>query len=79
MQFTARDYKGDMQTVTVKGKLVHQVSDADATVSLMQIRFNKFVVVYGLQVSHVMDYRLAAIEYGRCIMHSLACASKIEA
>ena len=76
--FKARDYRGVEQVRTVKGIVVHQVNDADRLVSLIQVRKDRYVVVYGLQVSNVLDYRLAAIEYGQCIMHSLQCAGRLD-
>lgn len=36
------------------------------------------LVVYGLQVSKVLDYRLAAIEFGQCVMHSLGAGGKLD-
>lgn len=75
MEFTAHDYKGKKHTFRVAGKLIHR----HGAVSLIQPRKNRFIVVYGLQVSKALDYTGAATEYGLCLMHQLACDGKFDA
>lgn len=74
LEFIARDYRGQNQSVVIKGKLIHQ----EGAVSLIKVRKRSYVVVYGLQVSRVLDYRLAAIEYGNCKFHELSCEGKLD-
>lgn len=67
--FTALNYHGAIETFAVRGRIVFQ--NESGSVTLMQVRKNRFVVVYGLQVSSVLDYATAAKDLGECIMHDL--------
>lgn len=55
-------------------------SDAPAQLDVMleQRANGRFRVTYGLQVSDDLDYTAACWEIGCCLMHSLACNSKLD-
>lgn len=59
-------------------KLIHAVTDLDCAVTLHQTGKDRFTVTYGLQVREGLTYGEAAKEYGECIMHSAACAGKLD-
>ena len=42
-------------------------------IKLSQQGADKFTVTYGKQVKKDLNYDLAALELGACIMHALAC------
>ncbi len=58
--------------------LCTKFSDGDFEVSLFQTGFDRFIVQYGSQVKRTMDYAEAGAEFGLCVMHSLACAGKLD-
>jgi len=47
-------------------------------VSLIQTGRDRFTVTYGKQVKAGLTYGEAANELGGCIMHALACESKLD-
>lgn len=47
-------------------------------VELIQTGFDKFTVRYGKQVKNNLDYAQAAAEFGKCVMHALACAGRLD-
>jgi hypothetical protein len=53
-----------------KGKLCHE---GLPRVCLLQNGKDSFTVKYGLQVKTGLTYGQAAVEYGACLMHALAC------
>lgn len=65
-------------------KLVKIFNGMDNDVTLFQHetgylqRKQYFKVVYGKEVHSKLTYSQACNELGQCIMHSLACAGKIE-
>jgi hypothetical protein len=50
----------------------------DYPVRLFQTGFDRFTVEYGKQVKRTMSYAEAGAEFGLCIMHSAACAGKLD-
>lgn len=60
-----------------KPKVCLELEELEYPVRLEQTGRNKFNVVYGLQVKEGLTYEQAALELGSCIMHALACASKL--
>lgn len=67
-----------MTTIPETYTLVHTFSDGDYPVSLYKLNAETFAVEYGCQTSVGLSYSDAAKEYGQCVMHSLACASKLD-
>ena len=47
-------------------------------IELQQTGFNRFTVVYGLQVKRGLHYDKAASELGACIMHLQACNGMLD-
>lgn len=58
----------------VRGKLCAKIGE----VELRQVGRDNFTVVYFLQVTDSLTYVQAATEYGACLMHQLACDSKLD-
>ena len=58
--------------------LCAEYTAGDFPVRLFQTGFNQFTVEYGRQVKRTMDYAEAGAEFGLCIMHSAACAGKLD-
>lgn len=61
-----------------KKTLCVEYTDGDFPVRLYQTGFNRFTVEYGKQVKRTMDYADAGAEFGWCVMHSAACAGKLD-
>lgn len=59
-------------------KTVHTFTNGDHDVKLEQRANGKFRITYGKEVHDRLNYDEAAREYGYCVFHSLACASKLE-
>lgn len=55
-----------------------EYADGDYEVRLFQTGFEKFTVEYGKSVKRTMTYVEAATEFGLCVMHSAACAGKLD-
>lgn len=51
---------------------------AKQMIELQQTGFDRFTVVYGLQVETDLNYADAAAELGECIMHLQACNSQLD-
>lgn len=64
-KFTANDFTGTPQTVSVKGRVITQVG----SVTLLQQTVYTFAVLYGLELSDGLTYSDAAATFGACIMH----------
>lgn len=47
-------------------------------IELQQTGFDRFTVVYGLQVKTGLSYAQAATELGGCIMHMQACEGQLD-
>ncbi len=47
-------------------------------VRLIQNGVDSFTVTYGKQTKSKLNYAQAALEYGACIMHALACEGKLD-
>lgn len=47
-------------------------------IELQQTGFNRFTVVYGLQIKTGLTYAGAAAELGACIMHMQACDGHLD-
>jgi 16S rRNA A1518/A1519 N6-dimethyltransferase RsmA/KsgA/DIM1 with predicted DNA glycosylase/AP lyase activity len=62
----------------MKTKLCHAIKDLAFPISLSQKGRDNFTVVYGKQVAERLTYAQAAEEYGRSIMHALACDGKLD-
>ena len=58
--------------------LCAEYTDGDYPVQLYQIGFDRFIVQYGKQVKRTMSYAEAGVEFGLCVMHSAACAGKLD-
>lgn len=58
--------------------LCHAVTDVPFGVELYQQGVDCFTVIYGQQVKTHLTYAQAAAEYGKCIMHALACAGQLD-
>lgn len=54
-----------------------RIDTLDCPVELTQQGKNRFTVTYGNQVRRDLGYADAASELGACLMHSAACAGKI--
>jgi len=54
-----------------------ELNDLAFPISLTQTRDDLFTVRYGVQVKTGLNYATAARELGECILHALACDSKI--
>lgn len=52
--------------------------DIDSKIELVQNGKDLFTVVYGKQIESGLDYRGAALELGRSIMHALACVGRLD-
>lgn len=50
----------------------------DLDIALKQAGKDNFTVIYGKQVVGNLPYSQAATELGVCIMHALACDSKLD-
>jgi hypothetical protein len=57
-------------------KLCHKITELG--VRLEQAGIDNFTVTYGKQVKSRLCYSDAALEYGACIMHALACEGKLD-
>jgi len=55
-----------------------ELTDAAFPIKLEQTGLDSFTVTYGLQVKDHLTYSQAAKELGSCIMHALACDSKLD-
>lgn len=55
-----------------------EYTSGDYPVRLFQTGFDRFIVEYGDQVKRTMTYAEAGAEFGLCIMHSAACAGKLD-
>ena len=58
-------------------KVCDKRTDLPFPVTLIQTGKDQFSVIYGKQERHGLYYSHAATEYGRCVMHALACDGKI--
>lgn len=62
-----------------KPKVCHVTTFIDQfDVTLIQTGIDRFTVTYGKQVKERLNYAQAAMEYGSCIMHALACDGKLD-
>ena len=61
-----------------KHHLCVEYTAGDYPVRLWQTGFDRFIVEYGSQIKRTMDYAEAGAEFGLCIMHSAACAGKLD-
>lgn len=52
--------------------------DEKLDITLLQHGKNDFSVRYGLQLKEKLTYSEAATKLGTCIMHALACDSKLD-
>lgn len=57
----------------MKRTLCHAVTIAAFHIQLWQEGKDNFKVIYSKQVKANLTYERAALEYGACIMHALAC------
>lgn len=55
-----------------------ELTDLAFPIRLEQQGVDQFTVVYGLQVKRDLSYAQAATELGECIMHALACDSRLD-
>lgn len=55
-----------------------EYTSGDTPVRLYQTGFDQFTVEYGRQVKERLDYADAGAEFGWCVMHSAACAGKLD-
>ncbi len=61
----------------MKHQLIHEVTNLDYDVILVQTGKDSFSVRYGLQIKNNLSYLEAATEYGLCILHSASCSGLI--
>lgn len=47
-------------------------------VRLIQTGIDSFTVAYGQQIKRRLNYGQAALEFGACVMHSAACAGRLD-
>ena len=59
-------------------RLCHETIGLAFPVKLWQASQSLFMVEYGEQICYSLTYEEAAREYGRSIMHALACDGMIE-
>jgi hypothetical protein len=59
-------------------KVCYQVTIAGFEITLSQKGKDNFAVQYGKQYTGDLPYHEAALELGACIMHALACDSKLD-
>jgi hypothetical protein len=60
-------------------KLCHETIVVEQwPVRLIQNGVDNFTVTYGQQTKKRLSYAQAALEYGACIMHALACEGKLD-
>lgn len=59
-------------------KRITTFTDGDYSVELHQRANGYFRVVYGAHRRDHLSYAQAAKEFGECVFHSLACASKLD-
>ena len=59
-------------------KTVFELPELDIKLEQMGGRNKLLVVTYGAQVSVPLPYSRAANEFGLCVFHALACASKLD-
>jgi hypothetical protein len=59
-------------------KVCYQVTLAGFEITLSQKGKDNFAVQYGKQYTEGLPYSEAAFELGACIMHALACDSKLD-
>lgn len=55
-----------------------QHTDLAFPISLSQQGPDNFTVVYGKQIRRNLSYAQAAVEYGACVMHALACMGRLD-
>lgn len=51
---------------------------AGSVVTLSQSAPDNFTVSYGMQIKEGLTYAEAALEYGACVMHALACTGRLD-
>lgn len=56
----------------------HSITDLAFPITLNQDGIDRFTVIYGEQVKSGLTYAEAAAEYGRSIMHALACDGRLD-
>lgn len=56
----------------------HRIDDLPFSIELWKAGPDDFTILYGLDIKKGLTYVAAATELGRCIMHALACESKID-
>jgi hypothetical protein len=59
-------------------KVCYQVTIAGCEITLAQKGVDNFSVQYYKQFTENLTYTEAALELGACIMHALACDSKLD-
>lgn len=59
-------------------RLCYAITNLGFPIKLHQKATGLFAVTYGLQLKSDLDYAQAAAELGSCIMHALACESKLD-
>jgi hypothetical protein len=59
-------------------KVCYQVTIAGYEITLSQKGKDNFAVQYGKQYTDNLPYHEATFELGACIMHALACDSKLD-
>lgn len=67
-----------LQAATAPGKLCWEIRLDGMPIQLRQQGVDRFAVVYWKQVKGGLSYGAAATELGACIMHALACESKLD-
>lgn len=55
-----------------------QVTEFDYPVIVKSKNDGTFTIVYGLEKTECKTFNAAAAELGSCILHSMACAGKLE-
>ena len=54
------------------GENIFKGAKSESLIELQQTGFNRFTVVYGLQVKTGLSYEKACTELGACMMHAYA-------
>lgn len=63
----------------MKKRICHQtLLSHQYPVRLIQTGKDRFIVEYGKQIRTNLNYEEAALEYGSCIMHALACEGLLD-
>lgn len=67
-----------MKLILTNTCAIYNAEGSAYAVTLHQVGFDRFAVVYGQQIKTDLTYTEATKELGACLMHSLACDGRLD-